>query len=68
MDDAGKIILMDIQEKIKKTFEEAAKPLRTGELAELAGIDKKEAEKAIKKMKEAGSLYSPKRCYYDIKK
>ncbi len=59
---------MDIQEKIIKTFEDAAKPLRTGELAELAGIEKKEVEKAIKKMKDAGSIISPKRCYYDLKK
>ncbi len=59
---------MEIQDKIIKTFEEAAKPLRTGELAEMAGIDKKDVEKAIKKMKDAGSIYSPKRCYYDIKK
>ncbi len=59
---------MDIPERIIKTFEEAAKPLRTGELAEMAGIDKKDAEKAIKKLKEAGKIHSPKRCYYDIKK
>ncbi|TVR42829.1 MAG: MarR family transcriptional regulator [Bacteroidia bacterium] len=59
---------MDIQEKIIKTFEEAAKPLRTGELADLAGLDKKDVEKAIKKMKDTGSIFSPKRCYYDLKK
>lgn len=59
---------MDIQDKIIKTFEKAAKPLRTGELAEMAGVDKKDAEKAIKKLKEAGSIYSPKRCYYDIRR
>ncbi len=59
---------MDIQEKIKKTFEDAAKPLKTGEIADLTGIDKKDVDKAIKKMKDAGSIISPKRCYYDLKK
>ncbi len=59
---------MDIQEKIRKTFEEAAKPLKAGEIAELAGIEKKDVDKAIKKMKDAGSIISPKRCYYDLKR
>ncbi len=59
---------MDIKEKITDAFENAGKALRPGEVAELAGLDKKEVEKAIKKMKDEGSLYSPKRCFYDLKK
>lgn len=59
---------MDIQEKIRKIFEEAAKPLKAGEIAELAGIEKKDVDKAIKKMKDAGNIISPKRCYYDLKR
>ncbi len=59
---------MSAQEKILKAFETAGKPLRPGEVAELAGLEKKEVEKEIKKMKNAGSLYSPVRCFYDIKK
>lgn len=57
---------MDIQEKIINTFKQTAEALRPGELAEKAGLDKKEVEKAIKKMKDAGILHSPKRCFYDI--
>jgi DNA-binding MarR family transcriptional regulator len=57
---------MDIQEKIINTFKEAGQAMRPGELAEKAGLDKKKVEKAIKKMKEAGTLHSPKRCFYDI--
>lgn len=59
---------MSAQEKIIKAFEAAGKPLRPGEVAEMAGLEKKEAEKEIKKMKDAGTLYSPVRCFYDIKK
>ncbi len=59
---------MDIQEKIVKAFEEAGKPMRPGEVAEKAGLEKKDVEKAIKKMKEAGTLFSPKRCFYDIQR
>ncbi|MDR4988494.1 MAG: MarR family transcriptional regulator [Bacteroidales bacterium] len=59
---------MDIQELIIKAFKETGKPMRPGEIAEHAGLDKKEVEKAIKKMKDADTIYSPKRCFYDLKK
>lgn len=57
---------MDIQEKIIQVFKETGEALKAGELADKAGLDKKEVEKAIKIMKEAGTLHSPKRCFYDI--
>ena len=59
---------MENKEKIIKTFEEAGKPLRPGELAEKSGIDKKEVSKLIKEIKVEGIIYSPKRCFYDVKK
>jgi len=59
---------MSTQEKIIKAFETAGKPLRAGEVAEIAGLEKKDVEKEIKKMKDAGTLYSPVRCFYDLKK
>ena len=33
-----------------------------------AGIDKDEAGKVIKQLAKEGKIYSPKRCFYDIKK
>ncbi len=59
---------MEAKEKIVKAFEDAGKPMRPGEVAEMAGLEKKDAEKAIKKMKEEGVLFSPKRCFYDLQK
>jgi DNA replicative helicase MCM subunit Mcm2 (Cdc46/Mcm family) len=59
---------MESKEKIIKAFEDAGKPLRTSEVAEMTGIEKKEAEKAIKKLKDQGVLYSPKMCFYDLQK
>ncbi len=53
---------------IIKTLNEATKPLKGGEIAEKSGIDKKEIDKAIKKMKKEELIYSPKRCFYDVKK
>ncbi len=57
---------MDIQEVIISTFKEVGEAMRPGELAEKAGLEKKDVEKAIKKMKDSGLLHSPKRCFYDI--
>ncbi len=57
---------MEPQEKIFKAFQQAGKALRSGEIAEMTGMDKKEVEKCIKKMKSDGTIHSPKRCFYDI--
>lgn len=59
---------MEVKEKIVKAFKDAGKPMRPGEVAELAGLEKKDAEKAIKKLKDEGVLFSPKRCFYDLRK
>ena len=59
---------MEVKEKIIKAFEDAGKPMRPGEVAEMAGLEKKDAEKAIKKLKDEGVLFSPKRCFYDLQK
>lgn len=41
--------------------------LRPGEIADKLGIDKKEVDKLIKKLKEEDKIYSPKRCFYAVK-
>ena len=57
-----------MENKIIDTLSKAGKPLRSGEIAELSGIDKKDVDKAIKKLKTDEKIFSPKRCFYDIKK
>jgi DNA-binding MarR family transcriptional regulator len=57
---------MEIQDKIVNAFKDAGEAMRPGEIADKIGLDKKEVEKVIKKMKDAGTLHSPKRCFYDI--
>lgn len=59
---------MESRDLIIKAFEEAGKPLKTGEIAEISGLDKKEVGNIIKKLKEEEVVFSPKRCYYDMKK
>jgi len=58
---------MDNENKVLEAFTKAGKALNSKEAAELSGVDKKEVDKIIKKLKEAEKLDSPKRCYYQIK-
>lgn len=50
-----------------KTLAAAGKPLKGGEIAAIAGIDKKEVDKAIKNLKKEEKIISPKACYYQPK-
>ncbi len=59
---------MENNQKVLDTFISAGKMLKAGEVATLSGIDKKDVEKAIKKLVAEGKLHSPVRCFYDIKK
>jgi len=59
---------MDKKEQILNAFSEVGKPMRPGEIAKKIGIDSKEVSKLIKELKTDDKVFSPKRCYYDIKK
>lgn len=59
---------MEISEIILKTLAKAAKPLKGGEIATLSGIDKKEVDKSLKVLQKTGKIFSPQRCFHDIKK
>jgi len=58
---------MENKELILKIINEAKSPLKSGEIVELTGIDKKEVAKEINKLKKEGEIYSPKRCFYSPK-
>jgi DNA-binding IscR family transcriptional regulator len=58
---------MDIQQLVIDTLNKAGKPMKAGEIADSAGVDKKEIDKAIQKLKKEGKLESPKVCYYSPK-
>ncbi len=45
-------------------MKDAAKPLRSGEIAELTGMDKKEVDKAMKELQKEALIFSPKRCFW----
>ncbi|HNX55154.1 MAG TPA: hypothetical protein PKO30_06195 [Prolixibacteraceae bacterium] len=55
-------------EKVLAVMSASEKPLTAGKIAELAGIDKKEVEKAMNVLKKEGKIVSPVRCAWEIKK
>ena len=59
--------LIVMEDKIVKALEENG-AMKTGDLATAAGISKDDAAKAVKKLVAEGKVYSPKRCFYDLKK
>ncbi len=58
---------MDAHELVLKALKEAKKPLKSAEVAALIKLDKKEVDKAIKKLKTEGKIESPKNCFYTAK-
>lgn len=53
---------METKEKVLQVMKEAGEPLNAGKISELSGIDRKEVDKAMKQLKEEGSIVSPVRC------
>lgn len=53
---------MEVKDKVLATMKEADQPLNAGKIAELAGLDRKEVDKAMKQLKEEGAIISPVRC------
>ena len=55
---------MEISKKILEIMRASAEPLNAGKIAELGGLDRKEVDKAMTKLKKDGQIVSPKRCYW----
>lgn len=53
-----------MEDKVLKAMEEAAKPVRPGDVAKALGMDSKDVSKAIQTLKKKGLVHSPKRCYW----
>lgn len=58
---------MDHKAIVIKAFADSKEPLKGGEIAELTGLDKKEVDKIINQLKKEEAIFSPKRCYYELK-
>ena len=56
---------MELTEQILATIVKAGVPVTAGQIVELSGIERKEVDKAMKKLKTAGTITSPKNCYWE---
>jgi len=57
-----------MEDKILEILSKADKPMKAGEIAEIGGLEKAAVDKGIKHLKNSDKVYSPKRCFYEIKK
>jgi predicted transcriptional regulator len=57
---------MAANEKVLSALKKAGKPLKSAEIAAATGLDAKEVAGAIKELKKAGTVISPKNCYYAV--
>lgn len=58
---------MENSEIILKTLKENG-ALKSGEIADKTGLAKTEVDKVIKKLKSEELIFSPKRCFYEVRK
>jgi DNA-binding transcriptional regulator GbsR (MarR family) len=56
---------MDSAKQVLDAMKVAKKPLSAGQIAEITGIERKEVDKAMKKLKTDGLISSPKNCYWE---
>lgn len=55
---------MEITDKVLEVLRAQGEPLNAGKIAELGGLDRKEVDKAMTRLKKDGRIVSPKRCYW----
>ncbi len=56
------------REKVLKILGENPEGMKAQEIADKAGLTKAIVDKIIKDLKEREEIYSPKRCFYAVKK
>lgn len=58
---------MDDKNRVLEAMSNAGKALKSGEIAELSGLDKKTVDKIMNELKKEDRIVSPKRCYWEPK-
>lgn len=59
---------MDSYEVIWEYFQKAEEPVQAGQVAQETGLERREVDKVMKKLKKEEKIVSPKRCYWEAKK
>ena len=55
---------MDTTDQVLAVMRDQGEPLNAGKITELSGLDRKDVDKAMTKLKKEGRIISPKRCYW----
>jgi len=55
---------MESTELVFNTLKASKEPMSAGGIAEVANLDRKEVDKAMKTLKAEGRIVSPKRCFW----
>ncbi|MBL7968959.1 MAG: transcriptional regulator [Prolixibacteraceae bacterium] len=58
---------MEAQEIVLDAMKKAGEPLKAGKITDMTGIDRKEVDKAMAKLKAEDLIESPRRCYWQPK-
>jgi hypothetical protein len=58
---------METLEKVLAAIKQAGEPVNAGKVVEMTGLDRKDVDKAMTKLKNDGAIVSPKRCYWEAK-
>ncbi|MFH0757611.1 MAG: MarR family transcriptional regulator [Bacteroidota bacterium] len=58
---------MENKDKVLEAMVKAGEPLNAGKIVELTGLERKEVDKAMKKLKTEGVIVSPKNCFWQPK-
>lgn len=59
---------MENTDLVLKAMEEIGEPTNAGAIAEKSGLDRKEVDKAMTKLKKEAKITSPVRCKWEIAK
>ncbi|MGE5397080.1 MAG: hypothetical protein ACM3MK_06030 [Chitinophagales bacterium] len=59
--------IVDSVKTVLEAMVKSGKPLSSGQISELTGLDKKEVDKAMNQLKKEDKITSPKRCYWEPK-
>jgi DNA-binding transcriptional regulator GbsR (MarR family) len=58
---------MNTEEQILETLKQSVKPMNAGQLVEKTGLDRKDVDKAMTKLKKEEKIISPIRCFWTAK-
>lgn len=58
---------METTEKVLEAIKNAGEPVNAGKVVEITGLDRKEVDKAMNKLKADGLIVSPVRCFWEAK-